>query len=35
MNKKTASLENSLTKKISTGSSLYYDAYDIFQKNSF
>ena len=35
MNKKTASLKNSLTKKISTESSLYYDGYDIFQKIVF
>ena len=27
MNKKIGSLENSSTKKISTGSSLYYDGY--------
>ena len=32
MNKETASLENSLKKKIRTGSSLYYDGYGIFQK---
>ena len=32
MNQKTASLENSLKKKIRTGSSLYYDGCGIFQK---